>query len=230
MSILGRIGSAALKGISALPAVKGAKERRERTAAVWRAADWVAYQPVDDETAKAQLAERLEGGVADIQETLGELDVCGREDYISDRSYRLLAAIGAGSPVEPIPSERAGLFAREEALGRMPIEQAYATLAEIEPGLLDIERQAASYTGRQPDEQRLPKELRDALTDLVGGGAVREDTLLRGKLASSIAEHYLRALMGETRLGPTDMPFFENPVKTFSITIPLVRIGRQRPE
>jgi len=220
MSFKGWLGSAVMKRIDAMPAIQAAKERSERISPAQRAAREAAYGPPDDEAAKVALA----GRVGDEAEALKEaaIDLAKRrDDYIGDRAYRLLSAAAAGTAVQSIPPERRGLFAAEEAIGRVPIEQAFRRLAEIEPRLLDVERQARGAS--LADNGSLPSDMDRRLRSLVGGAAERDDELLRSNLASSIVHHYLRALAGDSRCGSPDMPFFENPRKTFSVTIAIRR-------
>jgi len=220
MSLKGWLGSAVMKRIEAMPAVQAAKEHSERVSPAQRAAREAAYGPRDDEAAKVELA----GRVADEAQALKEAAVDlakRRDDYIDDRAYRLLSAAAAGTAVQSIPPERRELFTAEEAIGRMPIEQAFRHLAEIEPRLLDVERQARGAS--VADNGGLPVDMARRLRSLVGGAAERDDELLRSNLASSIAQHYLRVLAGDSRCGSPDMPFFENPRKTFSVTIPIRR-------
>jgi hypothetical protein len=132
-----------------------------------------------------------------------------------------LSAAAAGTRVQSIPPERRDLFTEEEKIGRMPILQAFQRLAEIEPRLLDVERMTPA-TGVD-DNGSLPPNVDRRIRSLVGGAAERDDELLRSKLASNIAQHYLRVLAGDSRCGSPDMPFFENPRKTFSVTIPIRR-------
>ncbi len=95
-----------------------------------------------------------------------------RDDYIDDRTYRLLAAAAADTTVAPIPLERVDLFAQEEEIGRMPMEQAFGRLAEIEPGLLDLKSQVEAVEKNcDPGSCGLPKPMKEPLHRLVGGGA-----------------------------------------------------------
>jgi hypothetical protein len=220
MSLKGRLGSAVMKRIEAMPAIQAAKERSERVLPAQRAAKEAAYGPLDDEAAKVALGDRLEDEPEILKEATIDL-ARRRDDYIGDRAYRLLSAATAGTAVQPIPPERQELFAGEEAIGRMPIEQAFQRLAEIEPRLLDVERQTRA--AEVDDKGSLPLDVNGRLRSLVGGAAERDDELLRCNLASSIAQHYLRVLAGDSRCGSPDMPFFENPRKTFSVTIPIRR-------
>jgi hypothetical protein len=137
-----------------------------------------------------------------------------RRDSIDDRAYRLLAAVAADSPVAPIRPELAELFAREEALGRIPMQQAFEQLAEIEPGLRDLSRQAAAAANSGGSEDwGLPKDLRERVNDLLDGGARSDDALLHSNLATSIVEQYLLILAGDTRVGTPEVSYFDAPIK-----------------
>jgi len=220
MGLGGRLGKAVLKRIEASPAVQEQMARSERTMPVTRAAHKEAYSPLDDEAAKARLCERLEterevAGPEVVQEALTHFRQ--RDDYIDDRAYRLLAAAAANTAVAPIPADRAELFAQEEAIGRMPMEQAFQWLAEIEPGLLDLKSQVeAVEQSNDPGSCDLPKQIKEPLHRLVGGGAGSDHELLRTTLATSIVHQYLRQLAGDKRVGTSDISYFESPIKHFT--------------
>ncbi len=215
MGLKGRLGSAVMKRIEALPAVRAEMERSERIGPSQRTARDLAHSPLDDEAVVAKLRERLDAS----QPILEEAAVTAskrREDYIDDRAYRLLSAAASGTAVQPIPPERAGLFAREEAIGRMPLEDAFALLAESEPRLLDLQRRAReSAASGQPAGYKLPEDISNPLHQMVGGGAEVDDALLRTVLATSIAHQYLGVVAGDTRFGPAEVPFWELPRKRF---------------
>jgi hypothetical protein len=132
-----------------------------------------------------------------------------------------LSAAAAETAVQSIPPERRELFSGEEAIGRMPIEQAFHRLAGIEPRLLDIER--ITRSAEVDAGGSLPPDVDRCMRSLVGGAAERDDELLRSNLASSIAQQYLRVLAGDSRSGSPDIPYFENPRKMVSVTIPIRR-------
>jgi hypothetical protein len=217
MGLGGRLGTAVLKRIEASPTVQEKMARSERTMPVTRAAHKEAYSSLDDESAKARLRERLEAEPEVVEEALTHF--LRRDDYIDDRAYRLLAAAAAGTTVAPIPADRAELFRQEESIGRMPMEQAFERLAEIEPGLLDLKSQieAVEKNGDRRD-CGLPKQIREPLHRLVGGGASSDHELLQTSLATSIVHQYLEMLAGNTRFGTPDISYFESPIKHFVAT------------
>lgn len=232
MGLGGRLGKAVLKRIEASPAVQEQMARSERTMPVTRAAHKEAYSPLDDEAAKARLCERLEAerevaGPEVVQETLTHFRQ--RDDYIDDRAYRLLAATAADTTVAPIPPERAALFAQEEEIGRMPIEQAFQRLVEIEPGLFDLKSQVETVEqGDDPRSCGLPKQIREPLHWLVGGGASSDHELLHTTLATSIVHQYLRQLAGDKRLGTPEVAYFDSPIKHFTASSVLFDFGRSK--
>jgi len=217
MGLGGRLGKAVLKRIEASPAVQEQMARSERTMPVLRAARKEAYSSLDDEAAKAKLGERLEAEPEIVEEALTHFRQ--RDDYIDDRAYRLLAAAAADTTVAPIPPERVELFAQEEEIGRMQMERAFGRLAEIEPGLLDLKSQVkAVEQGGDPSGCGLPRQIREPLHRLVGGGASSDHELLHTSLATSIVHQYLEIQAGNTRFGTPDISYFESPIKHFVAT------------
>jgi hypothetical protein len=125
----------------------------------------------------------------------------------------------AGGPVQPIPPERQELFAEEESIGRIPIEQAFQHLADLEPRLLDVKRQAEAPTSAEHSQEcGLSKPLRQQLHGLIGGGASAEHELLHGSLATSIVHQYLGQLTGSTRFGSPALAYFDTPTKHVVMT------------
>jgi hypothetical protein len=199
-----------VKRIEALPSVQAEKERSERIGPSEMAARKLAHASLDDETATAKLRERLDASPAVLKEATIAMTK-RRDDYLNDRAYRLLSAAAADAPVQPIPPERAELFAREEALGHMPIGEAFVLLAESEPRLADMERRARSRSRPSDAGCGLAEDISGPLHRLVGGGAEVEDELLRTSLATSIVHQYLR-LLGDEDVGTsTETPYWDLP-------------------
>jgi hypothetical protein len=214
MSLRARLGKTILKRIESAPAIQERMARSERTMPVIRAAHRAAYGSLDDEAAKINLREQLNGGAEILEEALADLH--SRDGYINDRVYRLLASVATDTDVAVIPVERAALFAEEGEIGRMPMKQAFRRLAELEPRLLDLEHQTPSASQEnQPGSCELPKHVREQLHQLVGGGTSNDHELLHTALASSIVHQYLQILAGNTRLGAPDVAYFDSPIKHF---------------
>lgn len=229
MSLKGQLGKAVMKRIEAMPAVQAQKERSDRISPAQRAAREGAYSSLDDEAAKLALARRLEADSKVLNEATIDLSR-HRDDYIQDRAYRLLSAAATGTAVQATPPERQALFAEEAALGRMPIEQAFARLAEMEPRLLEVQRQAqrGSPDG-DPEESGLLKRLNEKLRGLVGGGASRHHELLRTNLASSIVHQYMWQLTGATQFGSPSTAYFDSPTKQFVASVAFGSARRDEP-
>jgi hypothetical protein len=225
-----RVGTAVLKRIEASPGVQAQVARSERTAPVTRAARKAAHSPLDDATVAAELGEQLDAAPSVTEEAIPQFD--RRDDYINDRAYRLLKAVAAETAVEQIPPERAELFREEEALGRMPMEDAFRRLCELEPGLGNAKTQTErAATSGNSEACGLPKELREPLARLVGGGARSDRELLHSSLATSIVHQYLGILAGDQRSGAPEVSYFESPVKhvvTTGVLFDLSRFMRHR--
>ena len=131
-----------------------------------------------------------------------------RDTFTNDREYRLLTAVACGSDVEPMPGWGASLFCQEETLGRMPIDRAFRRLADTEPRLLAVEKRARE-SSRETTSDSAAHEISQALRKLVGSGAEQNGPLIRSRLASRIAHHYLWIVLGETAFGRPDISFFE---------------------
>ena len=143
MGLKQQLGQAVMKRIEAMPSVKASVERDRRLGPVFLAASQLAYGALDDDSAKAQLRSRQEAEPALLRDAAIERSK-QREDYVGDRVYRLLSAAAADGPVQPIPPERAELFSREAALGRMPMQEAFSQLVRLEPALGEIESDVRS--------------------------------------------------------------------------------------
>jgi hypothetical protein len=217
MGLAGQLGKAVLKRIESSPGVQAQIARSERTTPVLRVARKAAYSSLDDEAAKAMIRERLDVEAPVVEEALTHFR--RRDDYIDDRTYRLLAAAAADTRVAPIPADRTELFRQEESIGKMPMEQAFQRLAEIEPGLLDLKSQVEAVEKNcDPGSCGLPKHIKEPLHRLVGGGASSDHELLHTSLATSIVHQYLEILTGNTRFGTPDISYFESPIKHFVAT------------
>jgi hypothetical protein len=168
----------------------------------------------------ARLSSSLAGASRlDIDAALARL---GRKDrpisYRWDRALRLLQAAASGDQVLPMPTEYAQQFARERELGHLPMEQAYAELSRLVPGLTDLESRVKSW--EKPDSNSAPgqllyiarqKDIRSETARLVGPAVGGPDPVLRSNMAAGIAQRYLYSLLGNTELGDAMTPFFSAP-------------------
>ncbi len=224
MGLKHQLGRAMMNRVEAMPSVRAAKERSERLGPVEQAASRLAFGAEDDETAAAKLSAHAGASPELLREAAIERSKM-REDYHHDRVYRLLSAAAAGGPVQPVPPERAEPFAREAELGRMPMSEAFQRLVAIEPELAGVEHEVRAGDAAQAADgcTLLPQAAKERVRRLVGGGATRDDELLRSTLAGSIADQYLQQLAGAAHLGTPFEAFFDTPRKAFVAT---VRFGR----
>ena len=122
-----------------------------------------------------------------------------RDTYVDDRAYRLLVGVVSGT-VPPVDPDNVEEFAREEALGRMPLSEAFAGLAAAD-SRLDAFAEEASGADRRKMIGVLQR-----LNDLRGNSAA-----IAGELQWLVAGQYLRNLSAGT---PDDRPFFDqSPVR-----------------
>lgn len=129
----------------------------------------------------------------------------GRETARVDRVYRLVRAALDDTPVAPVSPEDAELFARLEALVRMPMGDAFRQLAEREPGL---DRLAATI---KPFPTAAPVDAHEAMmwqmaqnrrvAKLVGPRAGHADAVLSTYRMVQLVVAYLRIAAGDTSCG-----------------------------
>lgn len=158
MKALSWIGKRIQARVEAMPSVQAMKERQERVAPVRRAVYGVAQRAIEDAAAMRELEEKLAGKEAEVVELLTDRSFMVRDDFESDRRYRLLAAVASRSEVEPMPPWRASLFSEEQELGSLPMDQAFQKLAEVEPRLLDIQQRVKRPGTRLEENGSLPRE------------------------------------------------------------------------
>jgi hypothetical protein len=104
-----------------------------------------------------------------------------RENYLDDRAFRLLVAAREGDGlVAPIDPEKHVRFEQEATLGRLPMADAFARLADVEPELGALKESALRKKVRSRD-----------LSSLVGPGARRPNPVLSSDTAMKIALIYL---------------------------------------
>jgi hypothetical protein len=127
-----------------------------------------------------------------------------RVNYLEDRAFRLLQAASTDSPVQPIDAQHRELYLEEARLGRMPLAEAFAYLAALEPRLT----QRVGPVGR----------LTVGLGELVGPRASSPHPLLRTDLAIEIVTEYLKARREGAAITEDLTPFFERPRRAFTGT------------
>ncbi|MHB1571687.1 MAG: hypothetical protein ACYC0H_21125 [Solirubrobacteraceae bacterium] len=192
---MSRLAKLVMESIEALPAVQAATERSRRSRPFTSEAGDAAYSSGSDEELVAELRARVPdddfGLEAAIEQTARD-----RSNFINDRAHRLLRAISEGGPVIGIDPAVADLFQQEQALGRLPLREAFARLAEHDPGLLELD--GRDDVTSSPD-----------VTDLVGIKARSHDPLLMSDISASIVMQYLDAVNKE-RSHELEAPYFES--------------------
>lgn len=211
MSLAGRFVGVIWRRFERIPSVGAQIAHQKQAVEVSIEAEKVACSSLEDSEAKAMLAERLSADPSSIDAARTVLS--RRCDYLSDRAYRLLSAIGDDTPVAPMAQDLEQLFSQEEALGRMPLDQAFRYLAEMEPRLLNMEQQMIKELADTEHSPGLTQSIHRALVDLVGVSAGRDRTLIGTNLAASIVRQYLEIRGGVTALGSINMPYFDAPFR-----------------
>lgn len=200
MSLLARLFSSLLgapkPGSEAQgPYARMESEHRPR----WAARD-LAFSRLPDEEACLRLRQLVGDDPEAVRRAAKRAEI-KRSDYISDRTFRLLSAVAENKPVRPIDPALAGLFGEEEAIGRLPLQQAFDYLAELEPALRALERmppdpplpplRPAESNGAFGGRRVKLNERRSLTSDLVGIKARSDRPLLRSDISASIVRQYL---------------------------------------
>lgn len=211
MSLAERLVGVIWKRFERIPSVSAQISHQKQAVEVSIEAEKVARSSLEDPQAKAMLAKRLSANASSIDTARTALS--RRCDYVSNRAYRLLSAVDDDTPVAPVAQHLEQLFSQEEALGRMPLDQAFRYLAEIEPRLLSMKQQMIKEPTDTEHSSRLTTSTHRALVDLVGVNADRDRTLIGTNLAASIVRQYLEIRGGVTTLGSIDVPYFDAPLR-----------------
>ena len=139
----------------------GQVRRRDASSRIQDAARRHAREAGSDSDARGKLAAEL----SEVPRSALVAEIAAwhpRDDYVSDRAYRLLVGVRDGGEVPPIRPEFRARFAREAEIGRLPLDEAFARIAAAVPELADIEQKA---TGGKPPK---PNELKGVLESLGG--------------------------------------------------------------
>lgn len=209
---------------------KGRGDRRARRQTdsperlYFRAAFKLAASSMDDEDARRAIEERVPFDQAGIAKAVGRTKG-HRSDYLFDRAFRLLSAIAAGEPVRPIDPANAELFTQERELGQMPLADAFARLAELEPRLLTLDQEPPPFpnpdTADRKERKRAARARVDALDkldDLLGADAEKGLPILQSDISASIARQYLSVRAGTMPGNLTDS-YFTAPRRIVTATV-----------
>lgn len=173
---------------------------------LYRAALKAAHSELNDVEAGKSLREQIQLHPRGARSALSLLGLT-RDEFASDRAYRLLEAAIKNVSVEPVRGEMTDLFSREEKLGRLPLRDAFASLEQLEPALKSYEQVS---TGAAHDRQTA----RHSIGALVGPTASNDDPLIRSQLALSVASQFLAIVLdGASNLGDINTSYFSSPRK-----------------
>lgn len=180
---------------------------------------------MDDEDARREIEQRVPFDQAGITAAVQRM-ARNRSDYLSDRAFRLLAAIADGGPVRPIDPALADLFTQERELGQMPLADAFARLAELEPRLLALEHEPAAPPIASDDAGNKERKLSwkamagyvEKLDDLVGLDASKRLPILRSDISVGIVMQFLEVKAGVMPGKLTDS-YFNSPHRIASSSL-----------
>ncbi|HEY1713052.1 MAG TPA: hypothetical protein VGG07_09115 [Solirubrobacteraceae bacterium] len=171
----------------------------------------IAGSPADDEEVARRMRRRVKDPEA-VQLALQELRP-RRTDFLDDRAYRILEAVGTGQPVAPVDPACEENFLAQERLARLPIKDAFATLADLAPGLRLLEARVADGGWRadagDPD-LGLDAYLDQRLDDVLKSSDSSAAAVLGSIVARTIATMYLTIISGEQAVGDVDSPLLSS--------------------
>jgi hypothetical protein len=211
----------------AAPVEAIARSRQERWAtrgALAQAALRAAHSSQPDEDARRRLRDELGSSLNDASAAL-QILALHRDQFDMDRAYRLLSAAVRDVPVLPISPDRDQQFSLEDQLGRMPLTDAFAVLAQRQPMLLQLEASARA-TGASARADPTTRPRADSVktynlprvSTLLGHGAPDgADPLLKSPLALSIASHYLEVVL-ECSSADSTASYFSSPTKKMMLS------------
>jgi hypothetical protein len=171
-----------------------------------RRAMYYAHSGYTDEEAAARLRKDVGTNIKAARTALAGINRA-RSEFDGDRAFRLLDAVVREVPVEAAPIASSELFAREEELGRLPLDEARAKLIALEPRLSSL--WTANATRRTGDD--VPGQI-EHVNSLVGPGSENSDPLLRSQLALSVMHHVLATTDGDL-LDTRQVSYFSAPRK-----------------
>jgi hypothetical protein len=181
------------------PSSPEARERLETVKAavpIRAAALRQAASAAEDDVAAAALSGEVEDRGSAAQRAIEDLGH-PRDNFLYDRAYRLLTAVVHGGPVRRIDPAMANLFAAEEQLGRLPLQEAFASLTRTEPRLAEVEHEfRARRSEFAPDDafKQVIETISNRRESLVGFGARKQPWLLRSDITEAVVIRYLLAV------------------------------------
>lgn len=172
-----------------------------RTRGLIRLALQVAADIPDDADAVAAIS-AAGGDPTDLKRAAASIraDRYRYEHRVDRRAARLLQAVAEGGPLVTASSDEEALFQGVDNLEALPIEDAFAVLAEEVPALRKLEHQvitARSTPGWEDrDEDDRADEILERLNRLTGPQAPEGSPLIRSEVANGHARVYLLGKAG----------------------------------
>lgn len=197
-------GKAAFERVRQSPAYQEIERRNRLANPIVTVAQVLAGSPADDETLARRLKARFKDPEA-AEFALQQLER-NRSNFLDDRAYRLLYAAARGGPVPPVDIRAEASLKSQERLARLPLREAFASLAELAPGLRTLEARVTNGSWRD-DKQGTDVDayVTDRTSEILKGGSDR-DPVLASAVAQFIAQQYLLLISGEEVLGDLDSP------------------------
>jgi hypothetical protein len=168
----------------------------------------LAASDLDDETAVSRFRSALPTQPKKAAEYCLER-LGARETSSGDRAYRIARAAVSNRPIEAVEPTRLELFKRIAELEDMPIEKAYAQLANLAPALTALPDTVEPVPEGQLEKTLWQSRQKKRLDQLVGWEARHPDPLIRTAAMQRLALDYLRVVAGETALGDRETPHRE---------------------
>lgn len=182
-------------------------EQLDRIDACVEHAQECAYSADSDDEAVRKLRALISDCEPDVVSAALSQCQADRVDYVADRAYRLLSAAVSGSPVEPIDPEKESLFLEEEALGRLPLQEAFAKLAGLEPYLAELgERVRPEGSSKVMDQLEVAARV-ETFFRLPN----KKEPILRSRVAAGVACQYVEVVIGRIDRDAMDVPYFSDP-------------------
>jgi hypothetical protein len=170
----------------------------------------LAGSPANDEEVASRMRRRVKDPEA-VELALKEL-LPRRASFLDDRAYRILEAVGTGQPVAPVDPVCEENFRAQERLARLPLKEAFATLADLAPGLRRLEARVADGGWRadagDPD-LGLDAYVSQGVDDVVNSDS-SATPVVSSMVARTIATSYLMITSGEEAVGDVDLPLLSN--------------------
>lgn len=157
-----------------------------------------ALQDAPDDLVRRELQRKLDAGEVGLIGSVDCMTILLRQpaNYLDDRAWRLLGGATGRRPPSPPKARYEALFRAERKLGRMPVKQAFATLARRSSALAELPHRLAANRAHVDDPLAASAMVKTELQSVVGLEAQSDDEILRSDLAKRIAHDFLLVGLG----------------------------------